>query len=144
MCIRDSSRTNPSTKIFQALRIYINKEISELINGLIYSFKILPIGGMIVVVTFHSIEDKIVKFFFKNYSDKKNSSRYAPSIEKNNCLKLENNKPIIPSADEIKINPASRSAKLRYAIKTNENDNFDELHEKFNYLIETENLNYIS
>lgn len=138
------SRTNPSTKIFQALRIYINKEISELINGLIYSFKILPIGGMIVVVTFHSIEDKIVKFFFKNYSDKKNSSRYAPSIEKNNCLKLENNKPIIPSADEIKINPASRSAKLRYAIKTNENDNFDELHEKFNYLIETENLNYIS
>ena len=86
----------------------------------------------------------MLNFFFKNYSDKKNSSRYAPSIEKNNCLKLENNKPIIPSADEIKINPASRSAKLRYAIKTNENDNFDELHEKFNYLIETENLNYIS
>jgi len=138
------SRTNPSTKIFQALRIYINKEISELINGLIYSFKILPIGGMIVVVTFHSIEDKIVKFFFKNYSDKKNSSRYAPSIITNNCLKLNNNKPIIPSEDEININPASRSAKLRYAIKTDENDNFDELHEKFNYLIETENLNYNS
>ena len=138
------SRTNPSTKIFQALRIYINKEISELINGLIYSFKILPIGGMIIVVTFHSIEDKIVKFFFNNYSDKKNSSRYAPNVIKNNCLKLKNNKPIIPSDDEIKINPASRSAKLRYAIKTKENDNFNELHKKFNYLIETENLNYNS
>ena len=85
------SKINPSTKIFQALRIYINKEISELINGLIYSFKILPVGGMIVVVTFHSIEDKIVKFFFKNYSDKKNPSRYAPNVIKNNCLKLKNN-----------------------------------------------------
>ena len=138
------SRTNPSTKIFQALRIYINKEITELINGLIYSFKILPVGGMIVVVPFHSIEDKIVKFFFKNYSDKKNSSRYAPNIIKNNCLKLKNNKPIVPSNDETKINPASRSAKLRYAIKTDENDNFNELHEKFNYLIETENLSYNS
>ena len=113
-------------------------------NGLIYSFKILPVGGMIVVVTFHSIEDKIVKFFFKNYSDKKNSSRYAPNVIKNNCLKLKNNKPIVPSNDEIKINPASRSAKLRYAIKTDENDNFNELHEKFNYLIETENLSYNS
>ena len=65
-----------------------------------------------------------------------------PNVIKNNCLKLKNNKPIIPSDDEIKINPASRSAKLRYAIKTNENNNFNELHEKFNYLIETENLNY--
>ena len=99
---------------------------------------------MIVVVTFHSIEDKIVKFFFKNYSDKKNSSRYAPNVIKNNCLKLKHNKPIVPSNNEIKINPASRSAKLRYAIKTDENDNFNELYEKFNYLIETENLSYNS
>ena len=58
------------------------------------------------------------------------------------CLK--NNKPIVPGNDEININPASRSAKLRYAIKTDENDNFNELHEKFNYLIETENLSYNS
>ena len=58
--------------------------------------------------------------------------------------KITVNKPIVPSNDEIKINPASRSAKLRYAIKTDENDNFNELHEKFNYLIETENLSYNS
>ena len=55
---------NNSTKIFQALRIFVNKEVSELINGLINAYKILPIGGVIAVVTFHSIEDRIVKFFF--------------------------------------------------------------------------------
>ena len=58
------SKTHNATKVFQALRIFVNKEISELIYGLINSFKILPLGGIIVVVTFHSIEDKIVKFFF--------------------------------------------------------------------------------
>ena len=56
---------NNSTKVFQALRIFVNKEISELINGLINAYNILPIGGVIAVVTFHSIEDKIVKSFFK-------------------------------------------------------------------------------
>ena len=69
---------NNSTKIFQALRIFVNKEISELINGLINAYNILPIGGVMVVVTFHSIEDKIVKFFFKEYSEIKNTSRYLP------------------------------------------------------------------
>ena len=64
---------NSSTKIFQALRIFVNKEISELINGLINAYNILPIGGIIAVVTFHSIEDKIVKFFFKEYSEIKNT-----------------------------------------------------------------------
>ena len=69
---------NNSTKIFQALRIFVNKEISELIKGLINAYNILPVGGIIAVVTFHSIEDKIVKFFFKEYSEVKNSSRYLP------------------------------------------------------------------
>ncbi len=136
------SKKNPSTQIFQALRIYINKEITELIYGLINSFQILPIGGVIAVVSFHSIEDKIVKFFFKNYSDKKNTSRYLPDSKKINCLKLKNTKPIYPSLKEIKLNPASRSAKLRYAIKTRENENFNEIFDKFNYLIEVENLNF--
>ena len=136
------SKTNPSTQIFQALRIYINKEITELIYGLINSFQILPIGGLIAVVSFHSIEDKIVKFFFKNYSDKKNTSRYLPDSKKIKCLKLNKTKPIYPSLNEIKQNPASRSAKLRYAIKTRENENFNEILNKFNYLIEVENLNF--
>ena len=74
---------NKSTKIFQALRIFVNKEISQLIYGLINAYNILPIGGLIAVVTFHSIEDKIVKFFLKEYSEIKNSSRYLP--KSNNC-----------------------------------------------------------
>ena len=81
-----NSKINNSTKVFQALRIFVNKEISELIYGLINAFFLIPIGGIIAVVTFHSIEDKIVKFFFKNYSELKNSSRYLPSKENNNIL----------------------------------------------------------
>ena len=61
------SKIHNATKVFQALRIVVNSEISELIYGLINSFKILPVGGVIVIVTFHSIEDQIVKFFLKNY-----------------------------------------------------------------------------
>ena len=59
-----SSRINPSTKTFQALRIFVNKEISELIEGIIQATKLLKPGGKIIVVSFHSIEDKIVKYFF--------------------------------------------------------------------------------
>ena len=71
-----------STKVFQALRIFVNKEISELIDSLISSFKLLPKGGVIVVVSFHSIEDKIVKYFFHHYSQNKNSSRYLPEKQR--------------------------------------------------------------
>ena len=75
-----------STKVFQALRIFVNKEISELIDSLISSFKLLPKGGVIVVVSFHSIEDKIVKYFFHHYSQNKNSSRYLPEKERKKIL----------------------------------------------------------
>ena len=136
-----SSKINKSTKVFQAIRIFVNKEVSELINGLINSFKTLPLGGVIVVITFHSIEDRIVKFFFKNYSENKNFSRYLPNLQKNKKIfKLINKKPILPSLKEIKSNPQSRSAKLRYAIKTAHEDNFEELYKKFKYLLEVENL----
>ena len=120
-------KTHKATKIFQALRIFVNNEITELIYVLINSFRILPIGGIIVVVTFHSIEDKIVKFFFKNYSENKNSSRYMPEVMENKKkFKMIEKKPILPSPEEIKINPQSRSAKLRYAIKIDDNNNFEE------------------
>ena len=77
------TKIHNATKTFQSLRVFVNKEISQLIYGLINSFKILPVGGMIVVITFHSLEDKIVKFFFKNYSENKNTSRYLPEKKKN-------------------------------------------------------------
>jgi len=135
------SKIHNATKVFQAVRIVVNNEISELLNGLINSFNLLPIGGIMVVVTFHSIEDKIVKFLFKNYSENKNSSRYLPpSKEKKFLFKLIDKKPIIPKEREININPASRSAKLRYGIKLNNNSNFSELIKKFNHFLETENL----
>ena len=138
---RRFSKIHNATKVFQALRIFVNKEISELIYGLINSFKLLPVGGVIVIVTFHSIEDKIVKFFLKNYSENKNSSRYLPSKKENKHLfKLIEKKPIVPSKKEISLNSPSRSAKLRYATKLNNNYDFSELIQKFNYLLEIENL----
>ena len=134
-------KIHKSTKIFQALRIFVNKEISELIYGLINAYSILPVGGIITVVSFHSIEDKIVKFFFKNYSQSKNLSRYLPEqIKEKKLFKLKNNKPIFPSLKEIKNNPPSRSAKLRYAIKINESENFDVFIQEFKYLLDIENL----
>ncbi len=135
------SKIHNATKTFQAIRIIVNNEISELIYGLINSFKLLPIGGKIVVVTFHSIEDKIVKFFFKHYSENKNVSRYLPLKNENKKLfKLINNKPIFPSKKELLQNPASRSAKLRYGIKLNNNSDFSDFIKKFDYLLEVESL----
>ena len=138
-----NSKINNSTKVFQALRIFVNKEISELINGLINAFYLIPVGGVIAVVTFHSIEDKIVKYFFKNYSEVKNSSRYVPFRENNDrCFNLKNRKPITPNAEELKLNPLSRSAKLRYAVKINNECNFEEFIKKFQNLVDIENLQF--
>ena len=135
------TKIHNSTKVFQALRILVNKEISELINALINSFNLIPIGGIIAVVTFHSIEDRIVKFFFKHYSEQRNSSRYLPDTEvPERCFKLLNKKPILPSVSEIKQNPSSRSAKLRYGIKTNDNCDFTDFREKFKNLTDVEDL----
>ncbi len=140
---RKKTGKNNSTKIFQALRIFVNKEVSELINGLIKAYKILPIGSVIAVVTFHSIEDKIVKFFFKEYSEIKNSSRYLPkSISNKKYFDLKRKKPIIPSLNEIKINHPSRSAKLRFAFKLEDGCDFKKFIEHFSYLKEIENLDF--
>jgi len=135
-------KIHSATKIFQALRIFVNQEISELIYGLINATKILKPGGTIVVVTFHSLEDKIVKFFFKNFSKNKSVSRYLPKNDKNfKLFKLTNKKPIIPSISEIEKNPQSRSAKLRFAIKKKDIQNFEEeIIKKFDYLLKTENI----
>ena len=135
------TKIHNSTKVFQALRILVNQEISELINGLICSFNLIPVGGIIAVVSFHSIEDRIAKFFFKHYSEPRNSSRYLPEAYfSERCFKLINKKPILPSLSEISQNPPSRSAKLRYGIKTNNKCDFSEFREKFYNLISVENL----
>ena len=135
-------KIHSATKIFQALRIFVNKEISELIYGLINAAKVVKKDGVIAVVTFHSLEDKIVKYFFKSLSENKSISRYVPKgEEKVNLFKLIEKKPITASEKEINENPPSRSAKLRYAIKK---ENFYDLEtdilEKFRTLLEIENF----
>ncbi len=139
---RKNFRINNSTKSFQALRIFVNKEISELIYGLINAAKILKKDGVLAVVTFHSLEDKIVKYFFKNLSENKSISRYAPLTEQRDRLfDLIKKKPIIPSDKELNENPPSRSAKLRYAIKKTDFFEFEtDIENQFKNLIEIENL----
>jgi len=135
-------KIHSATKTFQALRIFVNKEISELINGLITSAKVLKRNGVLAVVTFHSLEDKIVKYFFKNLSENKSISRYQPKVEAKKILfKMSQKKPIIPSAQEIKENIPSRSAKLRCLIKREDSYDIEsDIKEKFSYLIEIENF----
>ena len=139
----NKKKIHNSTKVFQALRILVNKEVSELVNALINSFHLIPVGGIIAVVTFHSIEDKIVKFFFKHHSEQNNSSRYLPASKiTENCFRLINKNPILPSDTEVKQNLPSRSAKLRYGIKTNEICDFNDFRNKFKSLIEVEDFRY--
>jgi 16S rRNA (cytosine1402-N4)-methyltransferase len=135
-------KTHSATKIFQSLRIFVNEEISELIYGLINAAKVVKKDGVIAVVTFNSLEDKIVKYFFKSLSENKSISRYLPkNDEKINLFRLIDKKPIMPSEKEINENPPSRSAKLRYVIKKENIYDFEtDILEKFKSLIEIENF----
>ena len=134
-------KINESTKTFQAIRIFVNQEISELIEGIIKATKVLKPGGKLIVISFHSIEDKIVKFYFKNYSkNHSRSNRYLPDkIEKLFLFDDYKNKIIRATSKEIKRNPRSRSAKLRVAIRSaNKFSDPEELRNKFKYLTDLE------
>ncbi len=135
-------RIHSATKVFQALRIFVNMEISELIYGLISASKILKKEGVLAVVTFHSLEDKIVKYFFKSLSEVESVSRYMPKLNQPETLfKMIEKKPITPSSKELSENLPSRSAKLRYVIKKKDFFEFEtDVFEKFQHLIEVENL----
>ena len=117
------NKINPSTKTFQALRMFVNKEISELISGIINATKFLRPGGKILIVSFHSIEDKIVKYLFSNFSkNRSKTSRYLPDDINNTDVLFEKyiNKIIRPSKREIDKNNPSRSAKLRFATRSDD------------------------
>ena len=135
-------KIHSATKVFQALRIFVNKEITELIYGLIAAAKVLKKDGILAVVTFHSLEDKIVKHFFKSLSEKKSISRYVPKIEESETLfRMLEKKPRTPSKTELKENLPSRSAKLRYIVKKEDFYNFKtDILKKFEHLIEIENF----
>ena len=139
-----NKKINVCTKTFQALRIFVNKETTELIEGLIKASQLIKSGGKIVTISFHSIEDKIIKYYFTNYSsNKSNPSRYMPTVnnKKNSFFEKYKNNFLTPSAEELIKNPASRSAKLREAIRTEQEFIYpEEFKEKFKKYIDTENV----
>ena len=135
-------KVHSATKVFQALRILVNKEISELIFGLINAAKVLKKDGVLAVVTFHSLEDKIVKYFLKSLSENKSISRYVPVTQQAETLFILNQKKaIVPTDKEVSENLPSRSAKLRYGIKKSNFYDFEtDILDQFKNLIEIENF----
>tara|TARA_Y100000590_G_scaffold411140_1_gene504888 strand:- start:8187 stop:8756 length:570 start_codon:yes stop_codon:yes gene_type:complete len=118
--LRKSKKIHPATKTFQALRIYINDELNELKISLNKTIKILNKNGILIIVSFQSLEDRIVKDFFNHNSGKRwRSSRHYPELVELGPItfKIITKKPLRPSDNEINFNPRSRSAKLRVAQK---------------------------
>lgn len=104
-------------QVFQALRIEVNDELNVLKEMLLQTVNVLEEGGRIAVITFHSLEDRIVKNFFKNGNFEEEQSRDVFGNTTKRELKIITKKPILASEEELKRNPRSRSAKLRIAEK---------------------------
>ena len=115
-------KINPATKTFQALRIFVNDELNELKIALNKSSHLLAKEGKLIVVSFQSLEDRIVKDYFNHNSGKRwRSSRHYPELVDKGPItfKLITKKPIRPQVSEVQKNPRSRSAKLRVCQKIN-------------------------
>jgi 16S rRNA (cytosine1402-N4)-methyltransferase len=116
---KSPDQIHPATRVFQALRIYVNDELGELELALAAAEAILREGGRLVVVTFHSLEDRVVKTFFNDRSKEASGSRHSPiSTGPAPTFQLINRKPLIASDKEISTNPRARSAKLRAGVRT--------------------------
>lgn len=115
------NQSHPATRSFQALRIAVNDEYGELFHGLMAAERALKPGGQLAVVTFHSIEDRMVKRFFQARSGQAGrANRYAPeTAEDAPQFTLKSRKAIGPDPRELDENPRSRSAKLRVGLRTN-------------------------
>ena len=117
-----SGKLHPATRVFQALRIFVNDELGELYRGLCAAEAILKPGGRLIVVTFHSLEDRIVKSFLRRRAGEiVGGSRYAPEVinEGPEASFAQGKRSVIkPSKTEVAENPRSRSAKLRFAIRS--------------------------
>jgi 16S rRNA (cytosine1402-N4)-methyltransferase len=116
---RRGDRLHPATRTFQALRIAVNEELASIKEVLPQAVGALRSGGRLAVISFHSLEDRIVKDFFREQSRDLVNPPYERIYEEERkaTLKEVNRKPIVPSDDEIKSNPRARSAKLRIAEK---------------------------
>ena len=113
-------QSHPATRSFQAIRIAVNTEFSELAEGLAAAERALRPGGRLAVVTFHSLEDRIVKRFFQIASGaESNANRYAPArVEDAARFEMITKKAVAPDDEELAQNPRARSAKLRVARRT--------------------------
>jgi 16S rRNA (cytosine1402-N4)-methyltransferase len=113
-------QSHPATRTFQALRIAVNNEYGELAQGLMAAERALKPGGQLAVVTFHSVEDRMVKRFLQaRGGGMSNANRYAPEAEEIvAAFKVIKRKAIIADDEELSQNPRSRSAKLRVAMRT--------------------------
>ena len=110
---------HPATRTFQALRIFVNEELNELAAALEAAERILAPGGRLVVVAFHSLEDRIVKTFFADRGGRGGSSRHQPELAKAAATFRElTRRPLVPDEAEIAANPRARSAKLRAGERT--------------------------
>ena len=120
---RPGDPKHPATRTFQALRIFVNDELGELRQGLVAAEQVLKPGGRLVVVSFHSLEDRIVKRFLIERAGKTpGPSRHLPmqSIKLSEpCFRIVNPRPLTPSKGELDVNPRARSARLRIAERTN-------------------------
>tara|TARA_Y100001970_G_scaffold59042_2_gene75129 strand:+ start:25349 stop:26251 length:903 start_codon:yes stop_codon:yes gene_type:complete len=114
---KKNQKINPATKTFQAIRIAVNDELSALETALNESLTVIGEGGRIAVISYHSLEDRIVKNFFKKQSSECICPPRSPVCicKHEKTIKIISKKPIIPSTNEVNNNPRSRSAKLRIA-----------------------------
>lgn len=116
---RPGERIHPATRIFQALRIYVNDELGELIKALFAAEEVLNAGGYLAVVTFHSLEDRIVKRFFVERSQQSSGSRHLPgAITEMPSFTLPFRGAKTPTELELSENARARSAKLRVGLRT--------------------------
>ncbi len=110
---------HPATRTFQALRIFVNDELGELVAALVAAEKILKPGGRLVVVSFHSLEDRIVKTFLAGRAETRGGSRHAPEVKRAPpSFTILTKRPVVADEDEIARNPRARSAKLRAGART--------------------------
>jgi 16S rRNA (cytosine1402-N4)-methyltransferase len=110
---------HPATRTFQALRIFVNEELAELAAGLAAAEQVLAPGGRLVVVAFHSLEDRIVKSFLTERGRRAGSSRHMPeAVPVAPTFQVLTKRPIVPDEAEMSANPRARSAKLRAAERT--------------------------
>jgi 16S rRNA (cytosine1402-N4)-methyltransferase len=110
---------HPATRTFQALRIFVNDELGELVTALQAAERILRSGGRLVVVSFHSLEDRIVKSFFADRGETRGGSRHAPEVKRPTLIfRVLTKRPVVADEDEIMRNARARSAKLRAAERT--------------------------